>query len=99
MAFILKMLQKDNGGHHQGSEVTMDASPLEAAISYLYWSRHDAQDLLKKPQQHQKVRYLFYFILFLVAQGSTNLLLPSWSNFLEVLIHRGAKRCPDKFHN
>ncbi|XP_071792733.1 uncharacterized protein [Asterias amurensis] len=55
LAFILKMLQKDSGGHHQGSDVTMDASPLEAAISYLYWSRHDAQDLLKKPQQHQKV--------------------------------------------
>ncbi|XP_038071175.1 uncharacterized protein LOC119740046 [Patiria miniata] len=51
--YILKMLEKEGGG--QGLDSHRDPALLEAAVSYLYWSRHDAQDLLRKPQQHQKV--------------------------------------------
>ncbi|XP_022097693.1 uncharacterized protein LOC110983078 isoform X2 [Acanthaster planci] len=53
LGYILKMLEKEGGG--QGPDSHRDPALLESAVNYLYWSRHDAQDLLRKPQQHQKV--------------------------------------------
>ena len=64
----------------------MDASPLEAAILFILTGADDAQDLLKKPQQHQKVRYFLIFYFF-SSPWKYILLFPSGSNFLELLIH------------